>query len=111
MEAKELLVDGAGERLVVRPNGVDVGDIGAVDRDNFRAEVGIPVGAALALSLGRTTAKKGLGDMIRGVAKMPRIWAAIVGPDSRDGTLAELLSLAESLDARERIRIVPTGFW
>lgn len=113
LERDELVSDDVRSgRIVIRPNGIDVGPPGALPpRGSFRLEHGIPADVPLVLFLGRITRKKGLPDLVEAVAGLPGVWLAVVGPDDRDGTSELIRSLVSRSGIDDRVRVDPRGRW
>lgn len=113
LEVGELAADGVDPyRIVVRPNGVALdGLLPLPDQGAIRRHFGIPEDAPLILSLGRISAKKGLGDILRAVADLDGAWVLVAGPDEDDGTLPELLTLRDELGISGQIVVEPDGLW
>jgi glycosyltransferase involved in cell wall biosynthesis len=113
LEAGELREDGIPrERIHIRPNGIDIEDLLPLpERGAMRRKLGIPNDARLVLSIGRITAKKGLLDLIRALARMNDMWAVIAGPDDGDGTLNRLLAERSRLGLGSRVTVLPEGLW
>lgn len=112
MEARELVEDGINaSRIVVRPNGIDVGDLLPLPKSGaFRQRFGIPAGTPLALFIGRIAAKKGLLDLMRAISNIHAA-CVIVGPDDGDGTLAALRRSIQDLNIADRVIVRPHGLW
>ena len=85
IEADELRTVGIDpDRILVRPNGVDIDEPVAVRVGiGFRAVWGIPPKAPLVLALGRIAKVKNLAMLVRAASSLGA-WLAIVGPDSGD---------------------------
>lgn len=113
VEAGELTTDGIDpQHIVVRPNGVALERLLPLpDRGVIRRRFGIPEAAALVLSLGRITAKKGLRDILRAVAGLDGVWVLVAGPDDGDGTLPAIQKLRSELSYARRVIIEPGGLW
>lgn len=106
LERNELIADGVAQHAItIRPNGIDVAHRVA-DGAEFRARFGIPASAALIVSIGRLTAKKGLTELLAAANAIDDAWLLVAGPDDGDGTLAKL---RRGIDSPRRALIV--GGW
>jgi glycosyltransferase involved in cell wall biosynthesis len=94
---------GAPGPYAVIPTGVEpVRD--DVDRNAFRAELGLHPDTPLALFVGRLDVdRKGLDLLVRGVAEAPRWQLALVGPAFRD--VDRLHELVRRLDIGDRVHL------
>jgi len=113
LEANELQEDGVlPERIHLRPNGIEVeGLLPLPTRGALRRKLNFPPDVPVVLSLGRITAKKGLLDFARALARLSGIRGIVAGPDDGDGTLDRLLSERASLHLTERLAVLPEGLW
>ncbi|HEV2033406.1 MAG TPA: glycosyltransferase [Candidatus Dormibacteraeota bacterium] len=113
LEATELEEDGVmPERIRLRPNGIETeGLMPLPTRGALRRKLNFPPDAPVVLSLGRITAKKGLLDFARALARLTGIRGIVAGPDEGDGTLDRLLSERASLHLTERLAVLPQGLW
>ena len=101
-EAESLRAFGVREPVEVIPNGVGRAPV-KVDRNAFRAELGLGAEARLLVYAGRVDLwHKGLDILVRGVAEAPQWHAAIVGPDFR-GSREALQHLADELGLQDRL--------
>jgi glycosyltransferase involved in cell wall biosynthesis len=101
-ETDSLETFGVREPVEVIPNGVARAPI-EVDRNAFRAELGLGAEASLLVYAGRVDLwHKGLDILVRGVARAPQWHTAIVGPDFR-GSREALQRLADDLGLRGRL--------
>jgi glycosyltransferase involved in cell wall biosynthesis len=80
-------------------------------RGALRRKLNFPPDAPVVLCLGRITAKKGLLDFARALARLSGIRGIVAGPDDGDGTLGRLLSERASLNLTERLAVLPDGLW
>jgi glycosyltransferase involved in cell wall biosynthesis len=113
LEATELEEDGVlPTRIRLRPNGIETeGLLPLPVRGALRRKLNFPPDAPVVLSLGRITAKKGLLDFARALARLTGILGIVAGPDEGDGTLDRLLIERASLHLTERLAVLPEGLW
>lgn len=113
LEARELEEDGVpAERSRLRPNGIEMeGLLPLPIRGALRRKLNFPSDTPVVLSLGRITAKKGLIDFARALARLSGICGIVAGPDDGDGTLGRLLSERTNLNLTERLAVLPEGLW
>ena len=112
-EVEEVASQGiARERIVLRANGLDLAEFRQLPpRGRFRAEAGIPEHAPLVLYFGRLAKKKGLDLLTKAFAALPTaVHLAIVGPDERDGTVAEIERLRQDLALGDRVHVAGARF-
>ena len=113
LEAEELAAGGvSSERIHIRPNAIDVADLLPLPtRGAFRRRAGIPEDVPLVLALGRIVEGKGLRQLVRVLEQLDGAFVAIVGPDSGDGTLEELVAAKRDMAHSERLVLQPGGLW
>jgi glycosyltransferase involved in cell wall biosynthesis len=113
LESSELEEDGVpSARIRLRPNGIETeGLLPLPTRGALRRKLKFPPDAPVVLCLGRITAKKGLLDFARALARLSGIYGIVVGPDDGDGTLDRLLSERSRLSLTERLAVLPEGLW
>ena len=106
VEADDLRAFGAGEPVVVIPNGV-LPVPRDVDRAAFRRDLGVADGIPLLVFVGRLDVlHKGLDILVEGLTDAPAWRAALVGPDHRGGGEA-LTALARRRGLGDRLTISP----
>ncbi len=73
------------QRISLVPCGVDLDRFRPGDRGAARARLGLPVDEFIVLQLGRLVPRKGIDNVVRALAMLPRHWPArlvVVGGDS-----------------------------
>jgi glycosyltransferase involved in cell wall biosynthesis len=106
VEAREYRDAGIPERrIVVRPNGFPE-PVEEVERGRLRALIGEGEQTPLVVYVGRIAHGKGLELLLRAVAKLPGVHAAIVGPDGGHGVKDELVLLRNRLGLTDRVHLV-----
>jgi glycosyltransferase involved in cell wall biosynthesis len=110
LERGELIEDDVPEeRISVRMNGLTLSSHELPARGRIRARFGVPSDAPLVLSLGRIARKKGLVSLVRAAGRLSSVHLLIVGPDSGDGTLDEVVTESRSIDGR--VHVDSAGLW
>jgi glycosyltransferase involved in cell wall biosynthesis len=106
-EREEYLDAGVpAERIAVRPNGVAPAAEPAARPGPLRTRLRLDAATPLVLSVGRIAEGKGLDLLVRGVAELPGVHLAVVGPDDGHGTTQRLDGLRRSLEVAERVHLV-----
>jgi glycosyltransferase involved in cell wall biosynthesis len=72
----------------------------------IRRQIGLDEATSLVLSVGRIARGKGLDLLVRAVATLPGVHAALVGPDGGHGMAAELETLRRNLGVEDRVHIL-----
>lgn len=112
LERNEVIAEGiAAAQLVVRRNGVDMGDPKTLARGPFRREIGIDDESPLVLYLGRLSRKKGLDLLVEAASGLPAAATlAIAGPDDGDGCMRDLERIRARLGLDGRVRLLGPRF-
>ena len=104
------LEEPALQRAAVIPHG-EYGGLartgGSADREQARAELGIPEGAPTTLMFGQLRHDKGIGDLVEAVRQVPDMYLVMGGQDT--GGLSEVADQLESPELSGRV-ILREGF-